>query len=122
MKIGHTMPELQPFTFHEKFVAHPVDVNCIKKVLHKLFFQNEAQKVLYKPVLISDLISHFWWSFIASQTPGKLKNQQNQISSSVHHSYITKNKLRTFEASEALEAIISSFWEAPGSNSHIIIT
>ena len=24
MKIGHTMPELQPFTFHEKFVAHPV--------------------------------------------------------------------------------------------------
>ena len=31
MKIGHTMPELQPFTFHEKFVAHPVhsDVNNI---------------------------------------------------------------------------------------------
>ena len=31
MKIGHTMPELQPFTFHEKFVAHPVDLvtlNC----------------------------------------------------------------------------------------------
>ena len=25
MKIGHTMPELQPFTFHEKFVAHPVN-------------------------------------------------------------------------------------------------
>ena len=28
MKIGHTMPELQPFTFHEKFVAHPVD-DCL---------------------------------------------------------------------------------------------
>ena len=24
MKIGHTMPELQPFTFHQKLVTHPV--------------------------------------------------------------------------------------------------
>ena len=40
----------------------------------------------------------------------------------LYHSYITKNKLRTFEASEALEALISIFWETIGSNSHIIIT
>ena len=25
MKIGHTMPELQPFTFYQKLVTHPVD-------------------------------------------------------------------------------------------------
>ena len=25
MKIGHTMPELQPFTFHQKLVTHPVE-------------------------------------------------------------------------------------------------
>ena len=30
------------------------------------FFSNEAQKVLYKPVLVSDLISYFWWSYSLS--------------------------------------------------------
>ena len=34
-----------------------------RSVLDKLFFQNEDQKVLYKPVLVSDLISHFGWSY-----------------------------------------------------------
>ena len=24
MKIGHTMPELQPFSFHQKLVTHPI--------------------------------------------------------------------------------------------------
>ena len=33
MKIGHTMPELQPFTFHEKFVAHPVyNIALLEKI------------------------------------------------------------------------------------------
>ena len=40
MKIGHTMPELQPFTFHEKFVAHPVQASqdkvcCIEYKIRK---------------------------------------------------------------------------------------
>ena len=33
MKIGHTMPELQPFTFHEKLVTHPLAV-CIEMYVH----------------------------------------------------------------------------------------
>ena len=53
-----------------------------RSVLDKLFFQNEAQKVLYKPALVSDLIS-FFGGVIASQNSGKLENQQNQINPSV---------------------------------------
>ena len=92
-----------------------------RSVLDKLFFQNEAQKVLYKPVLISDLIIHFGWSYSLSNFRKTLKST-NQISPSVPQLYYTtKDKLRIFKASEALDALIFSFWEASGSNSHIII-
>ena len=37
-----------------------------RSVLDKHFFQNEAQKVLYKPVLVSDLISYFGRSYSLS--------------------------------------------------------
>ena len=55
------------------------------------FFQNEAQKVLYKPVLVWDLISHRGLGgVIASQTSEKLYNQQNQISPSIPQLYKQK--------------------------------
>ena len=38
MKIGHTMPELQPFTFHEKFVAHPVQQEDFQRINTKMYF------------------------------------------------------------------------------------
>ena len=36
------------------------------KLAH-ILVQNEAQKVLYKPVLVSDLISFFWWNYSLSK-------------------------------------------------------
>ena len=55
-----------------------VTVQCYKDAIdptskgkvhfRQTFFQNEAQKVLYKPVLISDLISHFMWSYSLSKS------------------------------------------------------
>ena len=44
-----------------------IDLTSRWKVrFRQTFFQNEAQKVLYKPVLVSDLIIHFWWSYSLS--------------------------------------------------------
>ena len=46
--------------FNTQCYKDAIDLTSRGKVHFKqTFFQNEAQKVLYKPVLISDLISHF---------------------------------------------------------------
>ena len=44
MKIGHTMPELQPFTFHEKFVAHPVYHIYIYNIMY--YIDNDVRVII----------------------------------------------------------------------------
>ena len=51
---------------------------------------------------------------IASQNSGKLENQQNQINPSVPQLHNQSQIKSIFEASEALEALIYSFYEAQG--------
>ena len=44
MKIGHTMPELQPFTFHQKLVTHPVYISAL---IIKLIYQHKLFNSFY---------------------------------------------------------------------------
>ena len=60
-------PGLHETNFNIQCYKDAIDLTYRWKVrFRQTFFQNEAQKVLYKPVLISDLISYFGWSYIAS--------------------------------------------------------
>ena len=55
-----------------------IDLTSRWKVrFRQTFFLNEAQKVLYKPVLISDLISHFGWSYSLSNFRKTLKSTKS---------------------------------------------
>ena len=68
-----------------KMLPHPVtvrvtaftDVGLGALSFRQTFFQHEAQKVLYKPVLISDLISHFGWSYSLSNFRKTLKSTKS---------------------------------------------
>ena len=79
-------PGLHETNFNTQCYNDAIDLTSRWKVrLDKLFFQNEAQKVLYKPVLVSDLITLLviCGGVIACQKSGKPENQQNQINPSV---------------------------------------
>ena len=43
MKIGHTMLELQPFTFHQKLVTHPVYQLIIENHYHSVVHSIELK-------------------------------------------------------------------------------
>ena len=74
-------------------------------------------------------ISWCWYQTLLAILGGVTASQPSENSkinkiklAPLYHSYITKDKVRTFEASEALDALRASFLDAPGSNIHIIIT
>ena len=53
-------PGLHETNFNIQCYKDAIDLTLDgRSVFDKLFFQNEAQKVLYKPVLVSDLINYF---------------------------------------------------------------
>ena len=65
---GGPRPGVHDTNFNTQCYKDAIDLTSRRKVTSILdnFFLNEAQKVLYKPVLISDLISHFMWNYSLS--------------------------------------------------------
>ena len=54
-------PGLHETNLNTQCYNDAIDLTSRLKVrLRQTFFQNEAQKVLYKPVLVSNLINYFW--------------------------------------------------------------
>ena len=60
-------PGVHDTNFNTQCYNDAIDLTSRWKVRFRLFFQNEAQKVLYKLVLVSDLINYFWWSYSLSK-------------------------------------------------------
>ena len=68
-------PGLHETNFNTQCYKDAIGLTSRWKVrFRQTFFQNEAQKVLYKPVFVSDLISLSGWSYNLSNVRKTLKS------------------------------------------------